>query len=664
MKRLSTIYILLIALFLTESVSSQTIYRSRQTGNWGDFNTWDRSTDNGVTYVPAISGQLPTTNTSVIIINPHVVTLEASGKNCVNLTINNGAQLVSSTTGGVSNAFALRIGAGTAGTGGVVGVLQNDGILGGPGSLIVLELPATATQATFTGTGSYEAGRIRAITGNANYPSSAATGHTSDAKLIIDKDIKLNTANNYCFSMPNSTVASTDTMAFTINAGKTVTITDVAAKWENSLMVSGGAVTGGKYTYNINGTLDLSATTTGTSAFIPYSNASSSITVNINGTVKLGALFKADTVVGSTGGLFLNINNGGLLDASLTTSFNVGKTGTSANTTNGNIFFVTTGTGALKRSVPGDGTKINFPIGTTLGSYTPVSISNANGNAAIYTVNVQNTFTNTPADPTKVVNKQWNIAVTGAPVVSDTLRFSWTTADEASGFSHAGTINIMHWNGAGWDYTPASVTGTGVASDPYIAKGFGFSSFSPFGITSFSIAPLSLISFTGTYDGKKVNLNWASSNEINVNHFEIERSADGLSFTSLGTVTANNFAGTNHYSFVDLNALSGTSYYRLKIVDNDRRFSYSNTIFLNTKLKAGISIYPNPGTRTITISHGQMGEGGSVQIYSIDGKLISTTIIAANGIQTALDVSDLVQGNYEIIIADKSKREGILFVKQ
>ena len=658
MKRIITLLFLYLFLFLGEKAGAQTWYRTIGSGTWATLTIWDKSTDGGVTWGAAVTSA-PTSNQTVIIRNGHTVTLDAT-KSCLGLTIEAGGRL---SAGATTN--AIRPGQSSSGTAGTVAILQNDGILGGPGELMVLELPAVCASLTLAGSGTYQIGRIRAITSNNNNPTSAITGHANDARLIVDKDVTLATPANYIFSAPNSTVAATDVMIFTINAGKTVTATDAGSKWENSIMTSGGTTNGGVYTYNINGTLDLSATTTGTSAFIPYANAASSITVNVNGTVKLGTLFKADTVAGSLGGLILNINNGGLLDASNTTSFNVGKIGTSANTTFGNIFWVLSGSGAIKRTVPASATKISFPIGTSLNSYTPVSITRdaSVGASTTFTVGVQNTFDNAPADITKCVQKQWNISSpAGSP--SDTLRLSWIAADQGAGFDPAGAVSIMHWNGASWDYTTASVSGIGTPADPYVAKAFGFSSFSPFGVTSFTPIPLSLLSFNASYTGQKVHLNWATTNEINSKHFEIERSSDGSNYSLIGTIAAKNAAGNNNYSFADILPLNGGSFYRLKMIDIDSRFKYSNIISINTKIKAGLSVYPSPAVGTITVNHGKLKDGAVIKIIGTDGRLILSNKIVPEAVQTTIDVSKLPRGTYRVIAGDATDKNSAGFIKQ
>src|SRR5690606_8062705 len=91
--------------------------------------------------------------------------------------------------------------------------------------------------------------------------------------------------------------------------------------------------------------------------------------------------------------------------------------------------------------------------------------------------------------------------------------------------------------------------------------------------------PLELLSFSGKLFGNHVSLDWKTANEVNVNFFAIERRSETASdFEEIGRVNAENLAG-NTYSFTDkANSNSSRLYYRLKTVDTDGFFKYSDVI--------------------------------------------------------------------------------------
>ena len=127
-----------------------------------------------------------------------------------------------------------------------------------------------------------------------------------------------------------------------------------------------------------------------------------------------------------------------------------------------------------------------------------------------------------------------------------------------------------------------------------------FSSFY-FASNNFTL-PLDLLSFTGQLQNNNtVLLNWKTENEINTSHFVIERSIDGSRFVALGNVTANgrnNVPGSINYAFTDNDAINQSSqklYYRLKMVDIDGTYEYSNIVAITLPFITGkITISPNP----------------------------------------------------------------------
>ena len=120
------------------------------------------------------------------------------------------------------------------------------------------------------------------------------------------------------------------------------------------------------------------------------------------------------------------------------------------------------------------------------------------------------------------------------------------------------------------------------------------------------ILPVTLIDFYAKEQNGMVELNWATSNEINNSHFEIERSTDGANFSAIGNMQSVNINSltVQQYSFTDnhLPESANTIYYRLKLVDADGQFTYSNTLLVKaTGLKENIFVYPTPAADFINI---------------------------------------------------------------
>jgi Secretion system C-terminal sorting domain len=126
--------------------------------------------------------------------------------------------------------------------------------------------------------------------------------------------------------------------------------------------------------------------------------------------------------------------------------------------------------------------------------------------------------------------------------------------------------------------------------------------------------PLQLISFKGALQNTNPLLTWVTGNEVNVSHFEIERSSDGIHFTTVGSVVsqAGNFNKT--YRFADVTALAGINFYRLKMVDRDGKFTRSFVVKIVGEKKHPFSIVPNPVKNYFTIT----GAEGFTDLSIID----------------------------------------------
>jgi len=140
--------------------------------------------------------------------------------------------------------------------------------------------------------------------------------------------------------------------------------------------------------------------------------------------------------------------------------------------------------------------------------------------------------------------------------------------------------------------------------------------------------PVKLISFSGRLNGARVDLNWVTANELNTKHFEVERGSDGRNFTKIATVAAKGNSSTaTSYDLVDPAPLKGVNYYRLKIIDIDGKFEYSQIVII--RIEDGIQLVtkvaPNPFTGKIdvylTLTHNTMVD---FRFIDINGRIVFT----------------------------------------
>ncbi|MEI9943080.1 MAG: T9SS type A sorting domain-containing protein [Chitinophagaceae bacterium] len=167
-----------------------------------------------------------------------------------------------------------------------------------------------------------------------------------------------------------------------------------------------------------------------------------------------------------------------------------------------------------------------------------------------------------------------------------------------------------------------------------------------------NILPVTLTSFKGAVVNKNAELSWETKSENNTVSFEIERSADAISFAAIGEVAAaGNSDAVLKYSFVDTHPLDGKSYYRLKIKDSNGKTSYSNNIVkieINTQTSS-LTIFPNPAKENVFINHPTNTGNATIKIYNTAGKIELTKAIVRGSAQTTLQISQLAKGLYFIV---------------
>ncbi|MDQ6812925.1 MAG: T9SS type A sorting domain-containing protein [Bacteroidota bacterium] len=110
-----------------------------------------------------------------------------------------------------------------------------------------------------------------------------------------------------------------------------------------------------------------------------------------------------------------------------------------------------------------------------------------------------------------------------------------------------------------------------------------------------NIAKSELSNFEATQKGNAIQLSWNALYEADVYTHEIQKSANGSSFTNIGTLAAHNNPAPYHYTFIDATPVYGINYYRLRTVDRKGDEHFSNIIQVNNGAgRTDVRILPNP----------------------------------------------------------------------
>jgi len=195
----------------------------------------------------------------------------------------------------------------------------------------------------------------------------------------------------------------------------------------------------------------------------------------------------------------------------------------------------------------------------------------------------------------------------------------------------------------------------------YVLQYNNLTSFSSFFFAKAGLAtlPLQLVTFTGNLSDGATLLNWTTSTEVNTANFVVERSENGSNYTGIGTVTANGNSNTAiDYSYTDNEVATLSSsviYYRLKMVDRDGTYAYSNVITISLADIAGkVSIFPNPAADKTNVTIGAERDG-KIQWKILDnaGRIVleSTAQVKKGRNNMVINVNKLSAGIYYLTVS-------------
>lgn len=216
-------------------------------------------------------------------------------------------------------------------------------------------------------------------------------------------------------------------------------------------------------------------------------------------------------------------------------------------------------------------------------------------------------------------------------------------------------LRVSRWDGSQW-VNHGSESPSGNNATGSIRSSSRITSFSPFTFGSTNALtplPVKLIDFKAALlKETSVEIKWSTINESNSSYFSVEKSLDGKNWQLIGTQQAAGVSdGLLNYAMLDINPAKGIQFYRLKQVDLDGRFEYSEMISIFIGQKATqVVLFPNPASSIINVSidHASIADI-ECSILDASGRILLKTADLSSGI----DVSALTGGVYTLrILAD------------
>lgn len=175
------------------------------------------------------------------------------------------------------------------------------------------------------------------------------------------------------------------------------------------------------------------------------------------------------------------------------------------------------------------------------------------------------------------------------------------------------------------------------------------------GIRPAGTTPVLLVSFTAAMQANNtVILNWQTSAEYNNAYFEVQRSDDGIHFTSIGRINGFGTSSLPHsYSFIDKNPIPGIIYYRLKQVDSDGHFIYSTIAIVKNKISPSVTSVYNAGTNAVHIQFAEKQHNVVIRLLGYNGQLVKVSSIS-NANSCLLQLPAVADGIYILQVMNEN----------
>lgn len=316
-------------------------------------------------------------------------------------------------------------------------------------------------------------------------------------------------------------------------------------------------------------------------------------------------------------------------------------------------------------------TTFTFPVGDN-GFYRPFAAAGDGTTGAYFQENANSvtvpsggpfTITNTDATLATVNSLEfWDINGSNASLIT----LSWNEASGISALtgSKLDQLTIAGWNTitSQWEKIESKIDassllgGTSNLTSGSITTSFALvpNTYSIYTLAATPAGPLpvTLVDFKAYLnDASQVALEWETSFEDNSERFNIQHSTDGKSWTTKGSVDAAGESSQKRtYQFVDANPVDGENLYRLKMIDRDGSFAYSEIEGVTLHVDA-ISLYPNPVSDKLYLKIPAQTIIKEIILRNLSGiPIYRTTDLPATGI----DVKHISPGIYLIQVIEKN----------
>ena len=261
-------------------------------------------------------------------------------------------------------------------------------------------------------------------------------------------------------------------------------------------------------------------------------------------------------------------------------------------------------------------------------------------------------FIGAPAGTNTTLTKRWDLVTPGGGNFSGTVN--------GVAFDVLGSIYLS--TGAGLYYIDQNTANgpAGTVQCSLVVAMTGLQDLASNVFPAQSTLPVTLLNFSAAYRNGVTVLNWETENEVNFSHYEVERKTEsGADYIIVDSKQANGNAGRSAYTSSDnISSLTdGVVYYRLRMVDVDGKFKYSNVIMVRKEKKTitGISLSPNPVISTAN---------ATVRFEAASNAVVNLRVMDMAGRQVLAQQNNVTGGTNSIQVNNLNRLQPGLYIIQ
>ena len=261
-------------------------------------------------------------------------------------------------------------------------------------------------------------------------------------------------------------------------------------------------------------------------------------------------------------------------------------------------------------------------------------------------------FIGAPAGANTTLTKRWDLVTPGGGSFSGTVN--------GVAFDVLGSIYIS--TGGGLYYIDQNTANgpAGTVQCSLVVAMTGLQDLASNVFPAQSTLPVTLLNFSAAYRNGVTVLNWETENEVNFSHYEVERKTEsGADYIIVDSKQANGNAGRSAYSSSDnISSLTdAVVYYRLRMVDVDGKFKYSNVIMVRKEKKTitGISLSPNPVISTAN---------ATVRFEAASNAVVNLRVMDMAGRQVLAQQNNVTGGTNSIQVNNLNRLQPGLYIIQ